>query len=141
MGWKVKRTPLVLSDLNTTQSDEAVTVCGEWLNRHANQRELAERWRKLESFLIREHNFFELSEQERAVFVEADTLGIISDHLDKLYEKNKKLLHKLSVARATTNQGLSMKMRVALALIHPDEHKDVCILLTSILRDFESKNI
>ena len=135
----LKLTSSILPDLNTTQSDRAVTVCAEWLNRHADPRELAERWRKLESFLIREHNFFELSEHERAVFIEADPLDTISSHLDELYERNKKLLHKISIARATTIQGLSSKLRVALALVHPDENKDVCIILNSTLRDFESK--
>jgi len=134
-----KQTSSILSDLNTYQTDKAATVCTEWLNRHVDQRDLAERWQKLEAFLIREHSLFELSECERGVFVEADALDIISGRLDKLYERNKKLLHKISMARATTAQGLSSKMRVALALVHPDENKDAYMLIRSILHDFESK--
>jgi|GEM_PF-649934 len=139
IGRITKRTSSILSHLNTYQTDQAETVCTEWLKRDADQRELAERWRKLEGFLIREYNFFKLSERERAVFVEADSLDLISGHLDELYKRNKKLLHKISMARATTAQGLSSKLRVALALVHPDENKDVCILLRSILHDIELK--
>lgn len=138
-GWITKRTSPLLSYLDKNQSDKATMICTEWMNRHVDQQDLAERWRKLESFLIREHNFFALSEHERAAFCEADSLDTISSHLDELFRRNQKLLHKISTARATTAQGLSCKMRVTLALVLPDENKDACILLRSILRDFESK--
>lgn len=126
-------------DLSKSHPDKAAKACAEWLNRHADQRELAERWYKLESFLIREHDIFRLSEQERADFIEAAPLDLISNRLDELYALNKKLLGKISKSHTTTTHGLSSKLLVALALVHPDENNDVHLLLRSILNDLEPR--
>lgn len=126
-------------DLSKSHPDKAARVCAEWLNRHTEQRELAERWYKLESFLIREHDIFQLSEQERADFVEAAPLDLISNRLNELYALNRKLLSKVSKSQATTTHGLSSKLLVALALVHPDENRDAHQLLQSILQDIEPR--
>tara|TARA_R110000803_G_scaffold72288_2_gene135907 strand:- start:914 stop:1414 length:501 start_codon:yes stop_codon:yes gene_type:complete len=125
------------SDFSKSRPDPAAKVCAEWLDRHSDQRKLAERWQKLESFLMREHNLFQLSEQELADYVEAAPLDVISDRLDELHALNKKLLGRISKSDAPTTHGLSSKLLVALALIHPDENKEVHLLLRSILRDIE----
>ena len=125
------------SDFSKSRPDPAAKVCAEWLDRHSDQRKLAERWQKLESFLMREHNLFQLSEQELADYVEATPLDVISNRLNELYALNKKLLGRISKSKATTTHGLSSKLLVALALVHPDENKEVHMLLQSILRDIE----
>lgn len=125
------------SNFSRFHPDPAAKVCAEWLDRHSDQRKLAERWQKLETFLMREHNLFQRSEQELADYVEAAPLDVISDRLDALYALNKKLLGRISESEATTTHGLSSKLLVALALVHPDENKEVHLLLRSILRDIE----
>lgn len=125
------------SDFSKSHPDPAAKVCAEWLERHSDQRKLAERWQKLETFLMREHNLFQHSEQELADYIEAAPLDVISDRLDALYALNKKLLGRISKSEATTTHGLSSKLLVALALVHPDENKEVHLLLRSILRDIE----
>ena len=80
---------------------------------------------------------FQLSKQELADYVEAAPLDVISDRLDELYELNRKLLGRISKSDATTTHGLSSKLLVALALVHPDENKEVHLLIRSILRDIE----
>lgn len=47
------------SNFSRFHPDPAAKVCAEWLDRHSDQRKLAERWQKLETFLMREHNFVE----------------------------------------------------------------------------------
>ena len=132
-----KHTSPVRSDFSKSHPDPAAKVCAEWLDRYSDQRKLAERWQKLESFLMREHNLFQLSKQELADYVEAAPLDVISDRLDELYELNRKLLGRISKSDATTTHGLSSKLLVALALVHPDENKEVHLLIRSILRDIE----
>lgn len=118
-------------------ADEATTVCTDWLSRHADQRRLLERWDKLEAFLMHEYNLFELSEQDRAVFFEATPLEIIGDRIDELHALKIKLLDLVSKSQATTTRGLTSKLLVALALAHPDENRDVHILLRSIVNDID----
>jgi|TARA_R110002020_G_scaffold83397_1_gene206986 hypothetical protein len=133
----LKHASPLASDFSESRPDPAAKVCAEWLDRHSDQRKLAERWQKLETFLMREHNLFQLSEQQLADYVEAAPLDVLSDRLDELYALNKKLLGRISKSEATTTHGLSSKLLVALALVHPDENKEVHTLLQSILRDIE----
>ena len=126
-----------LFGLGGSQPDKTEEVCSEWLERHADQNRLAERWRKLESFLIHEHDLFQLAEEERAGFIEAAPLDLISNRLDELYALNKKLIGRISRSHANTTRGLVSKLHVILALVHPDENKEVHGLIQSILRDIE----
>ena len=128
-------------DLCRSHPDKAAEVCTEWLNRHADERKLAERWRKLESFLIHEHDLFQLDEPDRADFIEAAPLDLISNRLDELYMLNKKLLGRISRSHATTTHGLVGKLHVALALVPTDENKEAHLLLQSILRDVEPSSL
>ena len=132
-----KSTSLCERNLDKSHADEATSICTEWLTRHADQRELAERWDKLEAFLMREHNLFELDEHERSVIFEATALEVIGNRIDELHALNKKLLHQVSESKATTTHGLISKLLVALALAHPDENRDVHLLLCSILDDID----
>ncbi len=86
---------------------------------------------------MHEHNLFELDEHERATFFEATPLEIIGNRIDELHALNKKLLHQVSESEATTTHGLISKLLVALALAHPDENRDVHLLLCSILNDID----
>ncbi|MEP0313130.1 MAG: hypothetical protein ABJL57_02500 [Hyphomonas sp.] len=127
----------MLFGLGGSQPDKTVDVCTEWLERHADQTRLAERWCKLESFLIHEHDLFQLDEDERADFIEAAPLDLISNRLDELYALNKKLIDRISRSHATTTPGLVSKLQVALALVHPDENKEAHRVIQSILHDIE----
>ncbi|MCA8891525.1 MAG: hypothetical protein KDA56_06835 [Hyphomonas sp.] len=124
-------------NLKNSDTDAAVSVCAEWLSRHADQRKLLERWDKLEAFLMKEHNLFDLDERERGAFFEATPLDIIGNRIDELHALNKKSLHQVWKSEATTMQGLISKLLVALALAHPDENRDVHLLLCSILNDID----
>ena len=132
-----KHTSSRVCDFGNSHTDAAASVCAEWLNRHADQRKLLERWDKLEAFLMHEHNLLELDEHERAAFFEATPLEIIGNRIDELHALNKKLLHQVSESEATTTHGLISKLLVALALAHPDENRDVHLLLCSILNDID----
>lgn len=128
--------PVSLPVAGKTGPDNAVPACSEWLARHDEQETLAKHWQRLESHLIREHHWFELNKRERAFLPESAELDAIGDRLDELYALNKKLLSMLPLVAATTNHGLACKLTVALALVHPEENKDVHTLIKSVLCDF-----
>jgi len=132
-----KHVSSTLFGLVGSQPDKAVEVCIEWLDRHAEQTSLAERWCKLEAFLTHEYALFQLDEEERADFIEAAPLDLISNRLDELYALNKKLIGRISRSHATTTRGLVSKLHVALALVHPDENKEAHRVIQSILHDIE----
>tara|TARA_R110002110_G_scaffold89576_6_gene233256 strand:+ start:722 stop:1159 length:438 start_codon:yes stop_codon:yes gene_type:complete len=121
-----------------TNADKAVSACSEWFARHNEQEVLAKRWQRLETHLIRQHRWFQLSSQERAVHPEAPDLEAISDQLDELYLLNLKLLISLPSIAATTGHGLASKLSVALVLIHPEENKEVHTLIQSVLMDVKA---
>tara|TARA_R110001606_G_scaffold191092_1_gene339057 strand:+ start:822 stop:1268 length:447 start_codon:yes stop_codon:yes gene_type:complete len=131
--------PSVFLDLRSSHPDKAAEICAEWLNRNADQKRLAERWYKLEAFLIREHDLFQLNEQERALFIEAVPLDLIDSRIIALHAVNKKLLGRISKSHATTAHGLLSKLRVALELVPSDENKDAHLLLRSVLQDIEPR--
>jgi len=119
-------------------ADNAVSACAEWLARLDEQEKLARRWQKLESCLIRERQWFHLSERDQALLPEAAELDAFNCQLDELYALNQKLLTALPTIVATTTSGLACKLSVALALVHPDENKETHSLIRSILRDIET---
>ena len=65
-------------------------------------------------------------------------MDVISNRLDKLYKLNQRLLNTLPQVAASTPHGLACKLSVALALVHPEENKEVHKLLLSVLRDVKT---
>ena len=86
---------------------------------------------------MHEYDLFKLDEHERSTFFEATPLEIIGNRIDELHALNKTLLHQVSETEATTIQGLINKLLVVLALAHPDENRDVHLLLCSVLNDID----
>ncbi|MEH6695021.1 MAG: hypothetical protein V7675_08255 [Hyphomonas sp.] len=127
-----------LPSLEKTEPDKAVSTCLEWLARHDEQEVLAKHWQRLESYLIREHHWFQLSRRERAALPEASQLDAISNRLDKLYKLNQRLLNTLPEVKASSPHGLACKLSVALALVHPEENKEAHRLIQSVLLDVKA---
>tara|TARA_R110002167_G_scaffold144271_11_gene334398 strand:- start:351 stop:857 length:507 start_codon:yes stop_codon:yes gene_type:complete len=129
---------ILLPGSGKAYNDNAAAACSEWLARHNEQETLAKSWQRLESYLIREREWFQLTKRERALLPEATQLNEISNSLDELYALNQSLLNTLSTIGAATSYGLACKLSVALALIHPEENKEVHKLLLSVLRDVKT---
>lgn len=119
-------------------TDNATAACAEWLARYDEHENLTKRWQKLESHLISEKDWFQLSDHERRALPEATQLQTMSDRLDELYALNQRLLVTLPTTAATTTYGLAHKLSVALALVHPEENEEAHVLIQSVLRDVET---
>lgn len=137
-GTMLSSAPALLPSSGKPDTDDSISGCSEWLERQEEQEELVKKWQKIESHLIDEHRWFQLSDQECAILPEAAKLHAISERLDELYARNQRLLTKLSNGVATTPRGVACKLAVALALVHPDENKDAHRLIQSALRDAEN---
>jgi hypothetical protein len=122
----------------SASSDEAAAACDAWLARHAEAERLSLRWQRLETYLAREHNLFELSEPERLRFPQAREMDDILDRLDVLGEENEALLRQLPTIVAATDLGIAGKLAVAALEECPDQNRPVHLLIASILRDFKA---
>jgi hypothetical protein len=120
-----------------TAIDPAIAACQTWLARQAERESLTRGWQKLETRLIREHNWFTLSRRERAAIPEAAELDAIDDRLDDLHTLNQDLLVALPGIPATTIRGLASKLAVAAGSVRPDENVEAHNLINSVLRDLQ----
>jgi hypothetical protein len=118
--------------------DHASEICSEWLAQHAEHETLTRRWQELESHLIREHDWFRLSELERNVLPQAAELEAMEDRLRSLFESKMQLLSELLRNAATTAESITLKLMVATASVLPDENLEAHNLLRSILDDMQA---
>lgn len=129
---------LPLLPVMQTAIDPAIAACETWLARREEHESLTRRWQRLETRLIREHNWFTLSRRERAALPEAAELDAIDDRLDDLHALNQDVLAALPAIAATTTQGLASKLAVAVAYVRPDENEEAHDLIRSVLRDLRT---
>ncbi|MEH6809008.1 MAG: hypothetical protein V7651_09150 [Hyphomonas oceanitis] len=123
------------------QTDASVDVCRAWLAREEEHEALIRRWQKLENYLIHERSWLELSEQECAAIPEVAELDSIDERLDALHATKHGLLTALPALRASTPQGLALKLSVAAIIVRPDENEDAHNLVISILRDLQKLKV
>jgi len=120
------------------RSEKAAEICSEWLAHNAEQETLTRRWQELESHLIHRHDWFRLSQPERNAMPEAAELKAMEDHLEALCGSKMRLLCELPGIAATTAEGVTLKLRVAIASVFPDENLEAHNLLRSILEDLQA---
>lgn len=121
-----------------SEADPAVAACETWQACHAEHEGLTRRWQKLETHLVRQHNWFRLSRRQRAAIPEAAELDAIDDRLDVLHAQNQNLLLALPRIAATTAQGLALKLAVAAEHVPPEENREAHHLIKSALRDLRT---
>lgn len=115
--------------------DPALPPCAAWLARHAEAELLTRRWQELETYLIREHDWFRLGRRRQAAIREGAELLAIGHRLRDIQHLNSELIAALPGVRATTAMGLAAKLEVAAAHIRPEDSRDAHELVQSILRD------
>ena len=120
-----------------TQSDPAINACKSWLVLEAEHEALTKRWQKLDTYLIQERYWCEISRQQCAAAPEATELEAIDHRLDALYETRQGLLTTIPALVATTVQGVALKLAVAAIIVQPDENENAHNLVVSILRDLQ----
>ncbi len=118
--------------------DPAIDACETWLNQRAEHDRLTMRWQDLETYLIREHDYFRLSGPMREDIPEAAEFEAADHRLAVLQTLNQDLLDVLPAISATTPHGLASKLAVAAACVRPDENEVAHALIQSILHDLQA---
>lgn len=128
----------LLSEGSTTDTDQSIIACENWLALRAEHERLARRWSRLEAKLAREHNYLKLSRRQQRALPAAQELSDIDDQLEELHEQQQTLLALLPTLVATSPLGLAGKLAVAAIEVCPEENEEAHRLIASILRDLKA---
>jgi hypothetical protein len=116
-------------------SDEGTRPCANWLAIDAKIARLQKRWSDLESWLAKEHAWFQLSPAEQQALPWAKELHDIDGCLDVLFEKREVLLASLPTSGSASLEPVIARLAVVERLIWPDEHPEAHALIAGARQD------
>lgn len=119
-------------------SDPVITECEAWIRLDTEYEALIQRWQKLESRVVREYNWFRLSEAERQLVPEAPEMSAIEARLGPILESRYERLARLQHMRAANLQGVLLKVAIAVKSVPTDENPEAHALLKSTLDDLRA---
>jgi hypothetical protein len=112
-----------------TAPDEGTKRCASWLAINAKIERLQTRWAKLETWLGREHSWFQLSPAEQQALPWAKELRDIDGCLDLLFEQRDALLESLPTRGSVSMESVIAKLAVVERLIWPCDHPEAHALI------------
>ena len=115
--------------------DTGATPYEKWLYLTAKIERLQTRWAKLESWLVREHGWFQLSPGQQEALPWARELHDIDGCLDLLFEQREAVQATLPAQGATTLEAIIAKLAVVERLVGPDDHGEAYALLAGARQD------
>jgi hypothetical protein len=118
--------------------DPSVDACRAWLALEEEQQALIRRWQELDTYLIQERYWSDLSRQRCAAMPEAVELDAMDHRLEALYETRQEFLTALPEVPASTPQGLALKLAILAIIVMPDENEQAYNLITSALKDLHT---
>ena len=116
-------------------ADEGTKRCASWLAVNAKIERLQTRWAKLESWLAKKHDWFNLSSAEQQALPGAKELRDIDGCLDVLFDQREALLESVPTSGATSMVSVIAKLAVVERLIWPEEHPEVHALISGARQD------
>lgn len=115
--------------------DEVTERCKQWLAVNAEIERLQARWAKLESWLVREHSWFQLSPAEKQALPKARELCDIQGCLDRLTEQRGRLLEAIPASGPPSLEAVITRLTVVERLIWADDYPEVHPLITKAHQD------
>lgn len=106
-----------------------------WLAVHAKIERLQSRWAKLETWLVREHSWFQLTPAEQQALPWAKELRDIDGCLDVLFEQREALLETLPTQGSTTLEAVVAKLEVIERLVERDDHPEAHAMIAGARQD------
>lgn len=106
-----------------------------WLYLNAKIERLQTRWAQLESWLAREHSWFQLSPAEQQALPWAQELRDIDGCLDLLFEKRDEVLEALPTHGSAALEVIAAKLEVAERLIWAADHPEAHALISGSRQD------
>jgi hypothetical protein len=109
-----------------------------WLAIDSRIERLQTRWARLESWLIQNHNWCELSAPEQRALPWARELRDIEGCLDLLFEQRQALLDRLPAEGARELPELADRLAVVERLVPPDENREAHAIVCGVRRDLQA---
>jgi hypothetical protein len=106
-----------------------------WLYLNGKIERLQTRWAKLETWLVREHGWFQLTPAEQQALPWAQELRDIDGCLDLLFEQREALLATMPPQGATTLEAVAAKLAVVERLIEHDDHPEAHAMIAGARQD------
>jgi len=106
-----------------------------WLHLNAKIERLQTRWAKLETWLVREHSWFQLTPAEQQALPWAQELRDIDGCLDLLFEQRDALMEALPTHGSTTLEGVAAKLEVIERLVERDDHPEAHAMIAGARQD------
>ena len=106
-----------------------------WLYLNGKIERLQTRWAKLESWLAREHRWFELTPAEQQALPWAQELRDIDGCLDLLFEQREALLETLPTHGSATLEAVAAKLEVVERLVERDDHPEAHAMIAGARQD------
>jgi len=116
-------------------SDEGAKTCARWLRLNAHIERLQARWARLESWLVKERSWGQLTTAERQALPWARELRDIDGCLEVLFEKRDALLAAVPATGSSTLESVIAKLAVTERLIWPDDHPEAHALIAGSVQD------
>ncbi|MDP3115938.1 MAG: helicase [Phenylobacterium sp.] len=109
-----------------------------WLAINAKIERLQTRWAKLETWLVREHSWFQLTPAEQQALPWANELRDIDGCLDLLFEQREAILETLPTHGSTTLEGVAAKLEVIERLVERDDHPEAHAMIAGARQDLDA---
>lgn len=132
---KAKTSPNSGKANNPCADDHSVQVFETWLALNAEHSLLINQWQALESHLVKQKNWFNISSSQRKALPEAAQLQTIENRLGAVAMKRQELLRLLPLAACSSAPGLKLKLATALACVPEDENEDAHNIIKSAIID------
>lgn len=109
-----------------------------WLYLNAKIERLQTRWAKLETWLVREHSWFQLTPAEQQALPWAQELRDIDGCLDLLFEQREAILETLPTHGSTTLEAVAAKLEVIERLVERDDHPEAHAMIAGARQDLDA---
>ncbi|MCR5877590.1 helicase [Phenylobacterium sp. J367] len=126
---------LAASPVAAATISEGAKPYRRWLYVNAKIERLQTRWAKLETWLVREHSWFQLSLAEQQALPWARELRDIDGCLDVLFEQREALLETLPTHGSTTLEAVAAKLEVIERLVERDDHPEAHAMIAGARQD------
>lgn len=127
--------PEPTASLAAAAISEGVKPYRRWLYLNAKIERLQTRWAKLESWLVREHSWFQLTPAEQQALPLAQELRDIDGCLDLLFEQRDALMEALPTHGSTTLEAVAARLEVIERLVERDDHPEAHAMIAGARQD------
>jgi hypothetical protein len=114
---------------------DPTTLYKHWVSLDREIERLLLQWGDVEGRLMQEHNWYQLSEAERARLPEGQNFRDLDARLNRLFAERDGLLDKLPTRGARTLEAVAARLAVVERLLYRDDHPEAHAMVVGSRRD------